>query len=654
MPDYPGSFSALPCMARELSQEEVLDFLCQAGGKVPNAALLRHFGCFLRDSGASPEQRLQRREKFKRFVNSVAVVRQEHEGATAAATTTYVVLKSRYLDLLGEELRPLSQTVAGEEPERQPIQDCTTRQKEVPSNADPGQAYHWQNHGLSEPPRGGGGGGGQSAEAATQFHPARSELPRRGSDLVPLATKSQDAPCPPAPAQPIPLQSQLLQTAHWLSNCLPPAHNHGVTDQEAWMKEVPVFKSIRCQLSLQDMEDFVEQATCESEGSDSEEGSSGDHLQDKPPSKRESGPSRASKLVCPQPRQNQEKHISNPLPSHESVNVIPSNTDPTNSLYTGQESVALPRARKSQRHRKASSLQDKASSSEDDLNKKDHRKKNKRRPSHSRKGSQVVPTFALVPAIEAPIILKPVDSRRFSSNRDLSSNRPGPSLCVWKEQVQVDPRTSSHPQGLLSVPLEAKEHDWMVRLASGSWLQVYTLFLEEPQLAVRRDFISGYTALHWVAKHGDNRMLQDLVTGAWKAGVALDVNAKSNGGYTPLHLAAIHGHQKVMKVLVQKIKVRVDVRDNSGKKAWQYLSGSSTSGEVWQLLGAPRGKTIFPVRELTRSTSPTRKGKSQQGSGHLNRKASLAALLKPQHLKWKLANQLNNLSVLMEREVHSD
>nr|XP_033819092.1 ankyrin repeat domain-containing protein SOWAHB [Geotrypetes seraphini] len=652
MPDCPGSFAALPCcdqgMAQELSQEEVLNFLCQAGGKVPNAALLRHFGCFLRDSGATPEQRLQRREKFKRFVNSVAVVRQEREEATTAATT-YVVLRNRYRDLLGEELQPLSQGVAGEEWERESIQNCGIRQKGVPSNANPDQANCWRNHGISQSPRGGEGGW-----QTTRIHHVQSVVPGTGAGLVPLATKPQEAPCPPVPTQLLPLQSQLLQTAHWLSNCLPPSHNHGGSDQEAWIKELPVFKSIRCQLSLQDLEDFVEQASYESEGSDSEEGSSGEgtRLQGKIPSQSESGPSRGSKLVCPQPRQPQEECFSNPFPIHKSVNGIPLSTDPTNSSYTGQESVALPRARKTHWHRKSSSLQDKASSSDDDLSKEDHRK-NKRHSSHSRKGSQV-PMLALVPAIDVPITLKPMNSRCFSANPDFSSNRQGPGLCVWKEQFQVDPRTLSHPPSSSTVPLEAKEHDWMVRLAAGSWLQVYALFLEDPQLVVRRDFISGYTALHWVAKHGDNRMLQDLVAGAWKAGVALDANAKSNGGYTPLHVAAIHGHQKVIKVLVQKLKVRVDVRDNSGKKAWQYLNGSSTSGDVWQLLGAPRGKTIFPLRELVRSSSPTRKGKSQQRSSHLNRKASLAALLKPQHLKWKLANQLNNLPVLREREVHSD
>lgn len=55
-------------MARELSQEALLDFLCQAGGRVTNAALLNHFKSFLRDPDAPPSQHQRRRELFKGFV----------------------------------------------------------------------------------------------------------------------------------------------------------------------------------------------------------------------------------------------------------------------------------------------------------------------------------------------------------------------------------------------------------------------------------------------------------------------------------------------------------------------------------------------------------------------------------------------------------
>ncbi|XP_029456445.1 ankyrin repeat domain-containing protein SOWAHB [Rhinatrema bivittatum] len=666
-------------MAQELTQEEVLDFLCQAGGKVPNAVLLRHFGRFLRDPGVAPEKRLQHREQFKRFVNSVAVVRPEHgAGATPSATITYVVLRSRYRDLLGEELQPPGKS---EENPPLPAPASGSSRQGAPSPDATSQTDHWHRHEILWPPAGGRGGGREGA--AAKSHSVHTEAPRRrgaysqdwealsggGGSITSAysaASGSQGVPCLPSPALLLPLESQLHQTAQWLSSCLPPEDHKGAAD--AWTRNVPVFKSIRCQLAWQDLEDFVEQGSCESEGSDSgdekEEGGSseaGIRHQGRPvlglgvrKFASEAGQTRASKPVCLEPRQpkdhhqRQEKGIGNPAPVSGTASSQASQVNGTD-----QEAEAIPRAHKFHRHRKVSSLQEKASSSEDDWYDKAHRKKSKRHSSCSKKGSQV-PMLALAPAINASIAFKPVGNRRSKADCDFSNERQAPSLPLGKEPMQSNARAPSLHQGSSSVPLDPKEHDWIVKLASGSWTQAYALFLEDPQLAVRKDFISGYTVLHWVAKHGDNRMFQELVTGARKAGVALDVDVKSSCGYTPLHIAAIHGHQKVMKLLVQKLKVKVNVRDNSGKKAWQYLSSSSTSGDVWQLLGAPRGKTIFPVRDLTRSISPTRKGKSQLGPSHLNRKTSLAALLKPQHLKWKIASQLNNLPLLREREVYSD
>uniref|UniRef100_A0A8D0C9W3 Uncharacterized protein n=1 Tax=Salvator merianae TaxID=96440 RepID=A0A8D0C9W3_SALMN len=92
-------------------------------------------------------------------------------------------------------------------------------------------------------------------------------------------------------------------------------------------------------------------------------------------------------------------------------------------------------------------------------------------------------------------------------------------------------------------------------------MQARALLLEDPHLATQKDFVSGYTVLHWLAKHGNAQVLQDVFTGAHKAGVALDVNVKSGCGYTPLHLAAMHGHQRVMQLLVQKLQCQVQVRD---------------------------------------------------------------------------------------------
>ena len=60
------------------------------------------------------------------------------------------------------------------------------------------------------------------------------------------------------------------------------------------------------------------------------------------------------------------------------------------------------------------------------------------------------------------------------------------------------------------VPLEDREHAWLVKGAAGAWPDIYSLFREDSTLLNRRDFISGFTVLHWIAKHGDHRVLNTL------------------------------------------------------------------------------------------------------------------------------------------------
>lgn len=141
------------------------------------------------------------------------------------------------------------------------------------------------------------------------------------------------------------------------------------------------------------------------------------------------------------------------------------------------------------------------------------------------------------------------------------------------------------------VPLERQEHEWLVKAAAGIWTDIYSLFREDPSLLVKRDFVSGYSVLHWIAKHGDHRVLNTLWYGVHKAGMTLDVNSRSACGYTPLHLAAIHGHKNLLRLLVHKFKANVALRDNSGKKPWQYLEKNNDK-DLLELLGAPQGTIV--------------------------------------------------------------
>uniref|UniRef100_A0A8D0GM74 Sosondowah ankyrin repeat domain family member B n=1 Tax=Sphenodon punctatus TaxID=8508 RepID=A0A8D0GM74_SPHPU len=692
-------------MARELSQEALLDFLCQAGGRVANAALLGHFKRFLRDPAAPPEQLHRHRELFKGFVNSVATVKQEEPGGPK-----YVVLKKRYRDLLGEE----------EELSRPPAAPTDTEKSSQPRRGEPLE----ENPGAA-PVAGGSGGqegprvgaecaartpGGPCWECrtaltclASEQSPPRRDHPRPsrpggtgapGRRMVPLpsaaagALESEAPPLPlPAPercrpeeepalrrgllspqhgapegadgpwqAMGAPPSTRLLQrTREWVERnheggcCLPgPPPQEGslssasggcpslpssrsptpLAPEDAWRGYLPIFRSIRCQLSLHDLEDFIEQGS--QEGSSSSERSE---------CSRGCGGRRAAGRTggaggqkgqdwdsgCPLPQTN--GWAERRAPQANGPAAAPCAQESAPQLSTSAPTAAA-RGRRSFRLRRSSAG---LSSSEDELER-DPGTKCRRRP-RAKKGEKGPSLPA--PSLDAPLALAlqrvpPSQSKQSprASDPDAEDLEPRPSL----------------------VPLEPREHDWIVKLASGSWVQVLALLFQDPQLALRRDFISGYTALHWIAKHGDSQALQDFAAGATKAGVSLDVNVKSSCGYTPLHLAAIHGHQAVIQVLVQKLHSRVHVRDSSGKRPWQYL-GSATSGEVWQLLGAPKGQTIFPARPIRSASPAARKAKSQEVVRGISRKASLAACLKAQHARWKTGNRY---PALRARAEHSD
>nr|XP_008253220.1 ankyrin repeat domain-containing protein SOWAHA [Oryctolagus cuniculus] len=138
-----------------------------------------------------------------------------------------------------------------------------------------------------------------------------------------------------------------------------------------------------------------------------------------------------------------------------------------------------------------------------------------------------------------------------------------------------------------AVPLEPAEHEWLVRAAGGRWThQLHGLLLRDRGLAAKRDFMSGFTALHWAAKSGDREMALQLVEAARRGGAPVDVNARSHGGYTPLHLAALHGHEDAAVLLVVRLGAQVHVRDHSGRRAYQYLRPGS-SYALRRLLGEP-------------------------------------------------------------------
>uniref|UniRef100_A0A667XJ04 Sosondowah ankyrin repeat domain family member A n=2 Tax=Myripristis murdjan TaxID=586833 RepID=A0A667XJ04_9TELE len=187
----------------------------------------------------------------------------------------------------------------------------------------------------------------------------------------------------------------------------------------------------------------------------------------------------------------------------------------------------------------------------------------------------------------------PLDADAFRNKRKpwmdggggLSS--PQPRRAVKSTKASEEPRFPS------TVPLEQAEHEWLVKCAAGHWSQAYGLLLMDNQLAEKRDFMSGFTALHWAAKCGNSEMLGKIIDVSKQGGVDIDINAKAYGGYTPLHIAALHDQEFILAMLVGEYGADASIRDNCGKRAHHYLH-KGVSETVREMLGEPK---VQPAQE---------------------------------------------------------
>lgn len=159
------------------------------------------------------------------------------------------------------------------------------------------------------------------------------------------------------------------------------------------------------------------------------------------------------------------------------------------------------------------------------------------------------------------------------------------------------PKQAEEPKDIHHFPLDSLEHEWLVKSAAGQWSQVYGLLLKDAQLAEKKDFMSGFTALHWAVKSGNVDMVSVIIQESRKSDRGVDINAKSHGGYTPLHIAAIHDHLHLIDLLLHYGANR-NVRDNCGKKPYYYLL-KGVPKELKELLGDPKAnqQEVPQVRE---------------------------------------------------------
>ncbi|XP_041081226.1 ankyrin repeat domain-containing protein SOWAHC isoform X2 [Polyodon spathula] len=139
---------------------------------------------------------------------------------------------------------------------------------------------------------------------------------------------------------------------------------------------------------------------------------------------------------------------------------------------------------------------------------------------------------------------------------------------VSKSETEQD-EDGTGSMGSSAIALDPLEKEWIHSAACGRLPVLNHLLQQDPTLVYKKDFTSGFTALHWAAKHGKEDMATMLVD------AGLDVNTRAHG-YTPLHIAALHNHRHIIDLLIN-YGAKQDVRDYSGQLALQYLKMQHSS-----------------------------------------------------------------------------
>lgn len=268
---------------------------------------------------------------------------------------------------------------------------------------------------------------------------------------------------------------------------------------------------------------------------------------------------------------------ASPLPAEGSVFTLPG---PAQTGSTGQVSVAAAGLSPTDRHVKTEeSLGDREDSQGRFLLPESDTEDDGHLDSHSLSGSE--------PG-------SPRGSRKHFIELMMNSSPDVRRSLVLRGSVCLPSRSDSDSASLVSsnldedrasVTLDPVEHEWMMCASDGEWASLHRLLAMEPSLILRKDFVTGFTCLHWAAKHGKPELMALIINFAKQNNVPVSVDVRSNTGYTPLHIAAMHGHMEVVKLLVGAYNADVEVRDYSGRKACQYLTDNA-SVDIRDIIGA--------------------------------------------------------------------
>ncbi|XP_038651950.1 ankyrin repeat domain-containing protein SOWAHA [Scyliorhinus canicula] len=511
-----------------LSQEVVIQFLVEAGGKVKNSELLQNFRSELahNDEGRKREAR----ELFKRFINNAAVVREE-EGVK------FVVLKRKLQHLVSAQ-PTASPPAAGRQKEEGKVA-ALGKVESLGNLVEAGQARG----GFPEP-------GARRNSAPSALTPV--QVRALGGLPAPLE-KQRGAEDDPPPTKRPPSEAQGWERLTELHGLYPAKSGslEQVMDNLPLEPQVPVDEGL-----------FGEGAPTSA------------CLDSSGPAPGSADGEVATDIVP------QREHLAS---------LSPSPTDDSNLSF----------------EQKIGNFE--AKSSDGDIN--------------TPKFPTTTPTQKPKPYMY-PLRLPP-DSRRYgmchsnhpdTGEKGLEDVVPIKNVCPIVSDDQDVPKTSKMKRSQPSenqptsspnlkrvsrflklaedarisdqVPLDPIEHEWIVKTALGHWTQVSGLMLSDSYLAEKKDFMSGFTVIHWAAKSGNSEIMCWIINTAELNGIKMDVNSKAYGGYTPLHIAAIHGKETIIAELVQTYGAKTTLRDYSGKRPYHYLN-KDNSFKVRQLLGDP-------------------------------------------------------------------
>ncbi|XP_041049811.1 ankyrin repeat domain-containing protein SOWAHA [Carcharodon carcharias] len=514
-----------------LSQEVVIQFLVEAGGKVRNSELLQNFRNELAQNDA--QRKREARELFKRFINNVAVVREE-EGVK------FVVLKKKLQHLIAAQ--PTPSPAAGREKEEGNVGKTLGKVESLGNLVEAGEATG----GFHEP----GARRNSAPSALTAGH-----VGALGGLPAPLENRRNAE-----------------------TEAVPPAAKHHHSEAREWENSTESHSLHRAKSDS--LEQVMENQHLKLDNLPGEQHASADEGLS-----GEGAPTSA----CPAPSAqvpgggNAEPTTDIvPKPDHL-VSLPPSPTDDSSSSfeqkignYEAKSSdvgtPGVPKATSTQKPKPYMHPLRLPPDSNRYGNCHNHHQDKK-------KGLEDVVPFKN----GCPLVSGDQDASKTSKmKRSQPTEMGSPHLKRASKFLNLpeDARFSDQ------VPLDPIEHEWIVKTALGHWTQVSGLLLKDSYLAEKKDFMSGFTVIHWAAKSGNSEIMCWIIDTAEGHGIKMDINSKAYGGYTPLHIAAIHGRENIIVELVQNYGARTTLRDYSGKRPYHYLN-KDNSVKVRQLLGDP-------------------------------------------------------------------